>query len=329
MTQDEIRKLLGGYATGALTADERRMLFEAALGDQELFNALQNEDALKELLDDPVSRDQLRRVLATLGRDTARAPFSWRRWVYGVALPAVVAVIVIVVMNRANAPQQIPPSPASAPPQIVAREVAPQVEGAPKSEAAPAPVKKQTSAPKALRVVPAPPSLQLESARVARPNLAAPTVAALRAPVSPPIPTAVRQQFSSNVVTTAPLYQGPLVRYSLVRTDQAVRVQVTSGIAGYLALYQVDASGNSRRVYPSGNNDVAGPVSPNQPIEIPSEPLKLADAGAKLRLVLVPAPPAAVTGSLGGAVGGLVNDATLPIQAPLTPLVVDIPLGPN
>ncbi len=40
MTQDEIRKLLGGYATNALTADERRMLFEAALEDQELFNAL-------------------------------------------------------------------------------------------------------------------------------------------------------------------------------------------------------------------------------------------------------------------------------------------------
>ncbi len=40
MTQDEIRKLLGGYATNALTADERRILFEAALEDQELFNAL-------------------------------------------------------------------------------------------------------------------------------------------------------------------------------------------------------------------------------------------------------------------------------------------------
>ena len=40
MTQDEIRKLLGGYATNALSAEERRILFEAALEDQELFNAL-------------------------------------------------------------------------------------------------------------------------------------------------------------------------------------------------------------------------------------------------------------------------------------------------
>ena len=63
MTQDEIRKLLGGYATNALTANERQILFEAALEDQELFNALQNEDALRELLDDPVSREQVRRAL--------------------------------------------------------------------------------------------------------------------------------------------------------------------------------------------------------------------------------------------------------------------------
>ena len=63
MTQEEIRKLLGGYATNALSADERRILFEAALEDQELFNALQNEDALKELLDDPVLRDQMKSCL--------------------------------------------------------------------------------------------------------------------------------------------------------------------------------------------------------------------------------------------------------------------------
>ncbi len=73
MTQDEIRKLLGGYATNALSADERRILFEAALEDQELFNALQNEDALRELLDDPVSRDQVRRALAAHSDNRAKA----------------------------------------------------------------------------------------------------------------------------------------------------------------------------------------------------------------------------------------------------------------
>ncbi len=40
MTQDEIRRLLGGYATNTLTDGERTALFEAALEDQELFDAL-------------------------------------------------------------------------------------------------------------------------------------------------------------------------------------------------------------------------------------------------------------------------------------------------
>ena len=53
-------------------ADRRtsgRTLFEAALEDQELFNALQNEDALKELLDDPVAaRSKSVRALVTAGQ---------------------------------------------------------------------------------------------------------------------------------------------------------------------------------------------------------------------------------------------------------------------
>lgn len=341
MTQDEICKLLGGYAADTLTADERRMLFEAALEDQELFNALQNEDALRELLEDPVSRAQIHTALQS------RRPAFWsKRWVYGVAIPAVLAVIVIAVMNRANGPQQIPQSPAPALPQMVARDAAPKIEASPKTEAAPQPqavpppqiasqpqIRKQTTVPQASPAAPAPTGLQLETARgVARPNLTAPVavpmLAALRAAPPPPIPDAVRRELLSMVVTAAPLYQGPLVQYSLVRTDQAVRVDVTLGIAGYLALYEVDASGNSKHVYPAGNNDVAARVSPNVPIQIPSEPLKLAD-GAKLRLVLVPAPPAAINGFLGGAVGGVANDAASPIQAPLTPLVVEIPLAPN
>ncbi len=64
MDRADIRHLIGGYATGSLTADERRRLFEAALEDQELFDALQDEQALKELLDDPVSREQVRRAAA-------------------------------------------------------------------------------------------------------------------------------------------------------------------------------------------------------------------------------------------------------------------------
>ena len=55
----EIRHLLGGYATGTLTDDERERLFAAALDDQALFDALAEEQPLKDLLDDPESRGYL------------------------------------------------------------------------------------------------------------------------------------------------------------------------------------------------------------------------------------------------------------------------------
>jgi len=65
MTPDEIRKLLGGFATGTLTEQERRVLFSAALEDQALFDALANEEALREFLAEPGNREEL---LDELGR---------------------------------------------------------------------------------------------------------------------------------------------------------------------------------------------------------------------------------------------------------------------
>ncbi len=55
----EIRHLLDGYATGTLTEAERARLLAAALEDQALFDALAEEQVLKDLLDDPESRGYL------------------------------------------------------------------------------------------------------------------------------------------------------------------------------------------------------------------------------------------------------------------------------
>ena len=52
MNRDDMRKLLGGYATGTLTDAERKALFEAAMEDQTLFDAIADEGVLKELLDE-------------------------------------------------------------------------------------------------------------------------------------------------------------------------------------------------------------------------------------------------------------------------------------
>ena len=83
MSREQVHKLLGGYATGTLTPEERQALFEAALEDQRLFDALAREQSLRDLLRDPAAKAQL---LAALGE----APETWRqraaRWMWGHAV---------------------------------------------------------------------------------------------------------------------------------------------------------------------------------------------------------------------------------------------------
>ncbi len=75
---------------------------------------------------------------------------------------------------------------------------------------------------------------------------------------------------------------------------------------------------------------LAARVLPNLAIQIPNSPIKLADAGDKLRLVLIPAVPSATIGQLGGAVNGAaLGTGNAPFPEPAKPLVIDIPLAPN
>ncbi len=104
MTRDDIQKLLGGYATGTLTPEEQRILFEAALEDQELFDAMAREEALREVLSDPAARAHL---LAA----TEVVPVPWyRRWTgfWPRAIP-VAALVAIVVMVGITFRQEHPP----------------------------------------------------------------------------------------------------------------------------------------------------------------------------------------------------------------------------
>ncbi|HEX5229790.1 MAG TPA: hypothetical protein VFW44_18890 [Bryobacteraceae bacterium] len=327
MTQDQIRELLGRYATDTLTEDERRVLFEASLEDQELFNALQNEDALKELLADPVTRGQLRVALEQRPRR-----FPWRRWMLGVAVPAAVAFAAVLAMNRANAPKlvamkQAAPEVAIAPPAAPAPLAVESNPPGPALKAreravAPKSVPKAASQPAA---IPAP-AAEVTATLQARAPAAAPAVTMFRAGgFPPPAPEAVREQISGALKKDAPLYQGPLLRYSLVRgrqDDRAVRVEVTTGIAGYVALYEVDGAGNAKRVYPAGEEAVS--LLPNIPTQIPANPILVAE-GSRLRLVLAQA-PVPVNGLLAGAAGAQSNESKT--IAPSAPLVVDISVGP-
>ncbi len=113
MADRDLEKLLGGYATGTLTDAERKALLEAALEDQALFNALSDEQAVKELLDDPASR---RRVLEALEKASApstagaagwRAPIlAWLKRPANLGLAGSLATAVIAVLVVTNLPQE-------------------------------------------------------------------------------------------------------------------------------------------------------------------------------------------------------------------------------
>jgi hypothetical protein len=169
MNREDIEKLLGGYATGTLTKEEQQALFEAALDDQELFDALAREQALRDLLRDPAARDRL--LAAT---DGARSRWWWgAQWWRPVAVAAAMAGVAAfgVFLSRQNvrAPQ----------PMTVAQVRPPAI---PPAEPAPAP---------------APPKAQPRKAKVAAPAAEAPAVVAALRPAEPgPRSAAETRQFA-------------------------------------------------------------------------------------------------------------------------------------
>ena len=71
------RLLLAGYATDSLAVAERSELLRAALEDQALFDALVEEEGLRELLSDPAARQEVLSVLdEPTGWERVRAWFG-------------------------------------------------------------------------------------------------------------------------------------------------------------------------------------------------------------------------------------------------------------
>ena len=80
MSEHDLEKLLGGFAADTLTPEEKQALYTAALQDQQLFNALTDEQALKELLVDPVVRRRLLQALKQSSTSDAGGSLSWLDW---------------------------------------------------------------------------------------------------------------------------------------------------------------------------------------------------------------------------------------------------------
>ena len=115
MSPEEIKKLLGGYATGTLTAEEQQALFAAALEDQEIFDTLAREQALRDLLSDPASRAHLLAALDTPVRRTFHF-WEWLRRpaVAGLAVAGIGGIAVLAVWQGMHTPTVKPA------PQIIA-----------------------------------------------------------------------------------------------------------------------------------------------------------------------------------------------------------------
>jgi len=116
MPQRDIEKLLGGYATDTLTEEERKELFAAALRDQTLFNALADEHALKEVLDDPRAR---RLLIDALKKKTAQRYWlenflTWLQRPSSWALAGSVAVALLAITFVIRISGQLPQPPMTA-----------------------------------------------------------------------------------------------------------------------------------------------------------------------------------------------------------------------
>jgi hypothetical protein len=153
MSRDDIQKLLGGYATGTLTPEERQALFDAALTDQELFDSLAREEALREVLSDPSARAHL---LAAL--DDAPAPWYRQWWRPMVVMAAALVVVAgVAVWQKSRVPKPFPMARLELPALPRPAESAPILPPPPPVKQS-APVLAPLSLPGATPVAPPPPA---------------------------------------------------------------------------------------------------------------------------------------------------------------------------
>ena len=126
MNPGAAEKLIGGWVAGTLTAEERALLIEASLSNQALFNALADEEGLRELLADPAAR---RELIAVLAAKPAKQRESQWRWLFKPAPMAAfsagaLAVLAFVVVRGPMVEQRVAP--------VVMDAVAPAVAAGPK-----------------------------------------------------------------------------------------------------------------------------------------------------------------------------------------------------
>jgi hypothetical protein len=281
MSGEEIQKLLGGYATDTLSEAERRALFEAALEDRELFNALAKEQALRDVLQDPSARQQLIEALGP-----AREPLAahvWHRLRQPAALAiaggmaALLIVAGLVLRQTRHAARQepmmadmiAPRPPAAAPPSAAPlRKIGPPINGRNLRRLAPLSAGRPVDTPQ-----PAPP--QVASPAPSTPSPQTMATGALAGATEPkgqiqsapaPVPqnliahdaepralmSRVKGASSMAPASAALAYTlllkasdgaySPAPQGTVLHAGDSVRLQIEPGETGYIYLLQLDAN---------------------------------------------------------------------------------------
>jgi hypothetical protein len=329
----EIARLLGGYATGTLTSEEREALFAAALEDQEVFDALVREQPLQELLSDPAARAHL---LAAL--DGASVPWYRRapRWLAPALAAGLCAAVAVGIWHARRVGHEMKPPPVltamrQAPP---AMPMAAPPPAAPSQAAAP-PIRRHLAAKAvasgkaAPAPAPPPPPPAVAPAPAAQ-AAAAPVVRAVNGRMAS-APILLEQQFARAEVllgtvrhasAEVPVLKAPLapvapsVTWSFWRLQpdgQLAKVDANELAAGEAAVLRLEAR---QMCYVSVTQTTPGPadliraerLQPNKPLDIP-----IAPGGPGQRELRVTVTPELVTGMTGAfldqASAGVQNSA--------------------
>ena len=73
----------------------------------------------------------------------------------------------------------------------------------------------------------------------------------------------------------------------------AIRLNVTSAVTGYLSLYQIDLEGALKQLFPVADQGLL--VTANATQTIPDEPIVVTDVEQKFRITLIPVGQAPLT----------------------------------
>lgn len=316
MSKEQARKLLGGYATGTLTPEEMRALFEAALEDQELFNELNREQVVRDVLDNGAARQ---RVLAAITHTDA-AParqWQWFRWALaGASAAAVLAVgLTAWLLPRPVSHQnqtlaqlqsaQPQPAPLVAAPSSAEKTVAPS----PPRRARELRRKPQSQAEAAPRPAPPPPPAQ---AAPAADQVQSKAQSVQVTAAAPPVPAAaagramfqmaLQRRLSWTILQQYPT--GELVEAgpsTVFHDGDQIRIRVRPAANGAIAL--MEANGGETKV-----TSLPEPAIADSDYVVPATGSIVVHRGLTLSLRFTPAP--------GGVIGGVVPSATT-IPVPL------------